>query len=148
MAKKKKETNETGEFILNKLKFALEEHGRYTYEDKGPYEVIDVEEINEKLNTLSAQEVGKALSYVYDNHKLASDLVEVLVDSQSNRGDVFCDELNPHLPAEWRYDAPQQEGVPIMMGKTDASVIIASIRQPQVARTPEEQEEIIRRILG
>lgn len=70
--------------ILTKIREAVKEFGTYSYEDKGPYEVMDVGELEAKLRELPADEMKIVFNEVGQT-KLGAIFTEyvyeILVDS-------------------------------------------------------------------
>jgi hypothetical protein len=54
--------------IINKIDAAIQKFGTYSYDDKGPYEVMNIDEIINNLKTKPIKEIGKILSEVLDNY--------------------------------------------------------------------------------
>jgi predicted transcriptional regulator len=59
----------TIEFIEN-IKDAILKYGRYTYLDKGPYEVMNMYSITGKLKNLDVKTVGTILSQCLDSEEI------------------------------------------------------------------------------
>lgn len=76
-----------GQKILNELDEAIEKFGIYSYQDKGASEIINLEPLEEELNSLSTQEVIDVLKYLLDNHQDSKRLVEELISSLDQRED-------------------------------------------------------------
>jgi len=76
-----------GKKILNELDEAIKKFGIYSYQDKGASEVINLEPLEEELNSLSTQEVIDVLKYLLDNHQDSERLVEELISSLDQRED-------------------------------------------------------------
>ena len=46
---------------LDEIGVALKRFGTYSYDDKGPHEVMDVDSLEEKMRSLSAQDAGDVI---------------------------------------------------------------------------------------
>jgi len=68
--------------IINKLDKAIQKFGTYSYDDKGPYEVMNIDAIVKNLQGKPVKEIGKILSEVLDNYPVygrASTLVNCII---------------------------------------------------------------------
>jgi hypothetical protein len=54
--------------LINKIDAAIKKFGTYSYDDKGPYEVMNINEIMIGLQVKPITEIGKILSEVLDNY--------------------------------------------------------------------------------
>ena len=63
----------TPEEVLKDMKNAIRNFGRYTFNDKGPYETMDIYSQASYLKTLSVQEVHDFIKAIRGNTKLSSD---------------------------------------------------------------------------
>jgi hypothetical protein len=54
--------------IMEEIDDALIQFGHYTFSDKGPWEVMDISTLVQKLKGKSSKEVGEILSHVLDNY--------------------------------------------------------------------------------
>ncbi len=54
--------------IINKIDTAIKKFGTYSYDDKGPYEVMNMKEIMISLETNSVKDIGKILSEILDTY--------------------------------------------------------------------------------
>jgi hypothetical protein len=63
----------TPEEVLKDMKDAIQNFGRYSFNDKGPYETMDIHNQAAYLKTLSAQEVHDFIKVIRGNTKLSSD---------------------------------------------------------------------------
>jgi len=54
--------------LINKIDAAIKKFGTYSYDDKGPYEVMNINEIMIGLQSKPIAEIGKILSEVLDNY--------------------------------------------------------------------------------
>jgi len=54
--------------LINKIDAAIQKFGTYSYDDKGPYEVMNMKEIMIGLQAKPITEIGKILSEVLDNY--------------------------------------------------------------------------------
>jgi len=66
---KKKTVNISHEAIeiISMLDKAIQKFGTYSYDDKGPYEVMNIDAIVKNLQGKPVKEIGKILSEVLDN---------------------------------------------------------------------------------
>jgi GTPase involved in cell partitioning and DNA repair len=55
--------------IMNKIDYAIEQFGKYTFDDKGSHEVMDISKIVSKLSKKSIEETANILSEILDNYK-------------------------------------------------------------------------------
>jgi hypothetical protein len=95
--------DEIGDKIIEETDMALKMFGEYSFGDKGPHEVMDVDSISDMFENKDIQDVARVLSFVLDNYHLktkisshdpqwvASSIVEALIHSLDDREDF--DEL-------------------------------------------------------
>lgn len=55
--------------IMNQLDDAFSKFGKYSFHDKGPDEVLDIDSIYNSLSKMSIEKVGEILVYVMDNYE-------------------------------------------------------------------------------
>lgn len=55
--------------IMNQLDDAFSMFGKYSFHDKGPDEVLDIDSIYNSLSKMSIEKVGEILVYVMDNYE-------------------------------------------------------------------------------
>jgi len=78
--------------IIESLKEALETFGTYTFDDKGPDEVMDTDKITDRLSKLTAKEAGEVLKRVRET-PMKGKRSEHLADYLANMLD--------EMPEEW-----------------------------------------------
>jgi hypothetical protein len=94
--KNKNTISDLASFIIDKLDYAIKQFGSYTFEDKGPDEVIDIPSIKNKLSNKPIKEIAKILSEVLDNYPNyghASSLVNYIIGEFDNLSDEDFEEL-------------------------------------------------------
>jgi len=84
---KQGEPNEYGEYLVKELKDALKTFGEYTYNDKGAYEVMAIDEYVSELIDMDIKEVADILTYVLDNHDNANEMVSCIIGEMEDRED-------------------------------------------------------------
>ena len=57
---------------MDDLDDALKTFGSYTFGDKGPHEVMDIDDIKNSLSKLTIKGIGEVLSQVLDNYEKVS----------------------------------------------------------------------------
>jgi len=60
--------NKLTDTIMKKIDTAIEMFGSYSFDDKGPYEVMDIKSIIKDLSAKSLKEMSDILSEVLDNY--------------------------------------------------------------------------------
>ena len=84
--------------IMNQIDEAIKLFGNYSFDDKGPYEVMDIKSIKNKLSKKSIKEIASILSEIldnYPNYEKASRLVECIIGEFDNLPeDDFTELLN------------------------------------------------------
>jgi hypothetical protein len=85
-------TGLVAEFIAEMNK-AIEMFGSYTYDDKGPDEVMDLNKLVSKLKVLSASEAGNALKELSQYNDRAYFLAETLVARLDRQPDDWFEEM-------------------------------------------------------
>ncbi len=71
----------TAKEIESELKAAIRKFGKYSYEDKGAFEILDVDAMAERIAQLEPDAAADLMDVLYKkpiNHRLISDLVVVL----------------------------------------------------------------------
>lgn len=85
----------TSQEILIQMREAIAEFGRYSYEDKGPQEVMSLRPIEKALMAMPAEEARKILEEVHadgsDGEQLAASLVCNLDDQPEEWFDVLLE---------------------------------------------------------
>lgn len=82
------------------IKEAIRQFGEYTYFDKGPYEVLDIDTLGEQLLALPAADAADALTRLasdYDGKKFGCQLVTALFVTIQDGPDEWFDEVVPLL---------------------------------------------------
>ena len=85
-------TNMTAENILEKLTEALTRFGTYSFDDKGPYEVMNITPITEFVKTLSKEDAATIIKEV------------IAAEGYSNRNKVLADAIAGEcddMPEDW-----------------------------------------------
>jgi flagellar motor switch protein FliG len=100
--KNKINANPISHDIMEEIDDALIQFGHYTFSDKGPWEVMDISTLVQKLKTKTAKEVGEILSQVLDNYekfsssgeyKHAEYVVNAIVGEFDSMSEEWFDEL-------------------------------------------------------
>lgn len=68
MIRNQQNVKEMVAYISSELKTALLDFGIYTFNDKGPQEVMDIGTIISKLQTLSLKEIGIVIRILNEEH--------------------------------------------------------------------------------
>lgn len=63
----------TPDQVISEMKLAIRQFGRYTFDDKGPEEVMDVHNIAGYLKTLAAEDVYNFVKQLRGKTKINSD---------------------------------------------------------------------------
>lgn len=82
--------------IISMLDKAIQKFGTYSYDDKGPYEVMNIDAIVKNLQGKPVKEIGKILSEVLDNYPVygrASTLVNCIIGEFDYLPEEDFDEL-------------------------------------------------------
>ena len=85
-------TNMTAENILEKLTEALTRFGTYSFDDKGPYEVMNITPITNYVKTLSKEDAATIIKEVID------------AEGYSNRNKALADAIAGEcddMPEDW-----------------------------------------------
>jgi hypothetical protein len=84
----------TSKFILSKLKEALEKFGTYSFDDKGPDEVMNTQSIINELKTLSSEQAGLILKEVsLSKNERGKRLAECLVSGLDDMPEEWFENL-------------------------------------------------------
>ena len=78
---------EYGVFLIDELNNALNQFGTYTYQDKGPHEVMYINKYVNDLKSLNMKEIAEILTYILDNHDLGEELVSAIIGDMDDRED-------------------------------------------------------------
>lgn len=97
--KVKRNINPISLSIIGKIDDALKQFGSYTFDDKGPYEVMDIGSIVYALKQKEVEEISTILSQIldnYENKKRSSSLVSTIIGEldESIPDDDFEELLN------------------------------------------------------
>lgn len=82
--------------IMDKTDEALDRFGKYTFEDKGPWEVMDVTTLTNQLKDKTAKDAASILSQVLDNYsnqRYAASIVECIIGQLDSMPNDWFDEL-------------------------------------------------------
>jgi hypothetical protein len=82
--------------IMKGIDDALIQFGQYTFDDKGPYEVMDIGTFVYKLKSMSVKEVATILSQVLDNYNdynRASSAVNAIIGEFDSMPEEWFEEL-------------------------------------------------------
>lgn len=74
--------SKTAAYIMEKIDDAIKRFGIYSFDDKGPDEVMDIDSIVRSLSGKSVKEIGSILSEILDNYsdsKRALRFVECII---------------------------------------------------------------------
>ena len=88
--------NELSIDIMEKIDNAIQQFGVYNFEDKGPWEVMNIKSIKSQLEKLSIKEIANILKEVLDNYKNynhASRLVNTIIGEFDDLEDNDFEEL-------------------------------------------------------
>lgn len=80
--------------IIGQLEEALVEFGTYSFDDKGPHEVMDLDPITKRLKELEADDAGYILKEVIARHERGQILVTSIVNSLDDQPDDWFDKVN------------------------------------------------------
>ena len=82
--------------IMSQIDKAIEMFGSYSFDDKGPWEVMDINSIKKNLSTKSIKEIASILSQVldnYSNYERASYVVNCILGEFDSLPEDEFDEL-------------------------------------------------------
>jgi hypothetical protein len=82
--------------IMKEIDDALIQFGQYTFDDKGPWEVMDIGTFVYKLKSMSVKEVATILSQVLDNYNdynRASSAVNAIIGEFDSMPEEWFEEL-------------------------------------------------------
>lgn len=82
--------------IMLKTDEALDRFGKYSFEDKGPWEVMDITSLTNQLKDKTAKDVGSILSKVldnYNNQNYAKSVVGCIIGQLDSMPEDWFDEL-------------------------------------------------------
>lgn len=84
--------------IMNQIENAIKDFGSYSFDDKGPWEVMDIRSIKKRLSKKTVKEIADILSEVLDNYpdlERASRVVDSIIgEFDSLPEDKFIELLN------------------------------------------------------
>jgi hypothetical protein len=66
--KQSSSVSESANDIMSQIDNSIERFGSYSFDDKGPWEVMDINSIKKNLSTKSIKEIGAILSEILDNY--------------------------------------------------------------------------------
>lgn len=85
-----KPKNKFGDEIIAEINHARKQFGDYTFGDKGPYEVMNIDKLVNTLNKLHIEFVASVLSFVLDNYpdeEFSQSAVECIIMGLEDRPD-------------------------------------------------------------
>jgi len=88
----------TAKEITAEIKQAIKQFGEYSYHDKGPQEVMDVDAIRGRMSDMSAEQIADMLAEVRGYHKASGEgerFVETmlcLLDDRRDLDALYADE--------------------------------------------------------
>lgn len=93
---KNSSVSEPANEIMSKIDVAIENFGSYSFDDKGPWEVMNIKSIKKSLSEKSIKEIASILSEVldnYSNYKRALSVVNCIICEFDNLPEDEFDEL-------------------------------------------------------
>lgn len=94
--KQSSSVSESAKDIMSKIDKAIEMFGSYSFDDKGPWEVMDINSIKKNLSTKSIKEIAAILSEIldnYSNYKRATSVVGCIIGEFDSLPEDEFDEL-------------------------------------------------------
>lgn len=88
--------SESATDIMSQIDKAIEMFGSYSFDDKGPWEVMDINSIKKNLSTKSIKEIAAILSEIldnYSNYKRATSVVGCILGEFDSLPEDEFDEL-------------------------------------------------------
>ena len=89
----KKELDKLFTEIIEDMHYSLKEYGNYTFWDKGPQEVMDIDKWVSEMKDLSANKAKEFLEKVYDYSKEGSKVANCIISDLEDMPDDWWDEL-------------------------------------------------------
>ncbi len=83
----------TANEITTKLDEALKRFGTYQFEDKGADEIMDMQEIAEKLKTMTSTQAGQVMKQVASSHDRGQQLINDLVMSLDSMDEEWFEDM-------------------------------------------------------
>ena len=102
------------EKLLKEVKQAIKEFGTYSFDDKGPEEVMNVSPLIREFKSLNLQDKKQVVKNLKKNNRGNSVLICILGDLESNMQEVEFKEILKEASQdvqEWFY--PTKEGIEI-----------------------------------
>lgn len=91
----------TSDEIVKDLKEALERFGTYSFDDKGPSEVMDLDEIVSELRGMSAKDAGAIMKEVVAKNKRGQHLIDCIASCLDDTPDAWFNEMIEVSGAEY-----------------------------------------------
>ena len=88
--------SESANEIMSQIDKAIEMFGSYSFDDKGPWEVMDINSIKKNLSTKSIKEIAAILSEIldnYSNYERATSVVGCILGEFDSLPEAEFDEL-------------------------------------------------------